>query len=78
MVRAADVVANRLGRPLTKENRARVDTFLAQRVGIINAEFQMLRRDPVRKCGRLIKVFNSDDCAVIAPAWTGNCAPLKR
>ncbi len=78
MVRPADVIANRLGCPASKEDRARVGDLGGQGFGVGGHDLQMFGGDAVGKACRLIHIPDDDHSTIVGPAFSRNRAAFQR
>jgi hypothetical protein len=72
VVRPADIVADGLGRPLAEEDRAGMGDLARKRLGVGDAELQVLGRDPVGAppaSSRSRTVMTAPKSRQLAPRW---------
>ena len=68
VVRAADIVADHLGRVAAEKDRAGIADAPRKRFGVVGGDLEMLRREAVDQRRRLVEALDQDDGAEIAPA----------
>ena len=71
MVRPGHIVAQRLWRVMTKEDRAGMPDLRQQHVRIADSELQMLGRDLVGNVCGLVKILRQDDGPMVFPGAAG-------
>src|SRR3546814_1199437 len=72
VVRAGDIVADRLRRMPAEEDRAGMADAAGERPRLLDGQLQMLRGDAVDAIRRLRKIANDDDGPVPVPAGAGD------
>ena len=77
MVGAADIIANRLWRPVAQKDRPRMLDLRQKRFGIGHAQFQMFGRDTVRQARGGGQIGDRDHSAIGRPAGPGNGAAFE-
>ena len=75
VVRAGDVIADRLRRVRADEDRAGIADAAGELLGVCRGDFQMLGRDGIDQRQRFVEVAHQDHRAEIAPGGAGDlCA----
>ena len=77
MVRATDIITNRLGRVMADEDRASIVHSRHQRLWIFAHDFEMFGGKAIDQRQRRLKRGHLNDGAKIAPAGSGNVAPRQ-
>jgi len=72
MIRACDIVANRLRGVRADENRTGIADAARQFIGPRARDFDVLRRERIDECNCLSEIGDENDGAEIAPGRTGN------
>jgi hypothetical protein len=68
VVRAAEIIADRLGRVAAEEDRARVADAIEKALWIGNRELEMLGRKAIDQRRRIIEALQQDDRTMRIPA----------